>query len=142
VTNKRSIKTTVQLEDGALLVLGGLIDEAVIESEQKVPGLGDIPILGALFRFSTSSKVKRNLLVFIRATIIKDPNRAHLLSYKKYNFMRDLQLKAMSGELNQLPPTLVPYEGPIVGPKKSRVPAKEPASKFQPETTVVPTDSK
>ena len=142
VTNKRSIKTTVQLEDGALLVLGGLIDEAVIESEQKVPGLGDIPILGALFRFNTSSKVKRNLLVFIRATIIKDPNRAHLLSYRKYNFMRDLQLKAMSGQLNQIPPTLVPYEGPIVPRDKPTVPAEEAPSKLEPETTVVPNELK
>jgi general secretion pathway protein D len=140
VTNKRSIKTTVQLEDGALLVLGGLIDEAVIESEQKVPGLGDIPILGALFRFSTSSKVKRNLLVFIRATIIKDPDRANLLSYKKYNFMRDLQLRAMSGELNQIPPALVPYEGPIVPRDRPIAPADEVPSKFKPETTIVPND--
>jgi len=113
VTNKRSIKTTVQLEDAALLVLGGLIDETVIVSEQKVPGLGDIPFLGALFRYKKSSKVKRNLLVFIRATIIKDPEKAHLLSYRKYNFMRDLQLEAMGGELNQLAPALVPYEGEI-----------------------------
>jgi general secretion pathway protein D len=130
VTNKRSIKTTVQLEDGALLVLGGLIDETVIDSEQKVPGLGDIPFLGALFRFQKSSKVKQNLLVFIRATIIKDPNRARQLSQRKYNFMRDLQIKAMKGELNQLPPTLVPYEGPIIGPEQqsNSPPADSPES--------------
>jgi general secretion pathway protein D len=116
VTNKRSIKTTVQLEDGALLVLGGLIDEATIDSEQKVPGLGDIPIIGALFRFSNTSKKKRNLMIFIRANIIKDPELARKLSFRKYNFMRDLQLKAMEGELNQIPPALVPYEGPIIPP--------------------------
>ena len=144
VTNKRSIKTTVQLEDGALLVLGGLIDEAVIDSEQKVPGLGDIPILGALFRFNNTTKVKRNLMVFIRATIIKDPDRAHMLSYKKYNFMRDLQLKAMSGELNQIPPALVPYEGPIVPSERPRAPIVETPSKFDSEfdseSTIVPID--
>ncbi|MCP4979849.1 MAG: type II secretion system secretin GspD [Gammaproteobacteria bacterium] len=116
VTNKRSIKTTVQLEDGALLVLGGLIDETVIESEQKVPGLGDIPILGALFRYKKSEKKKTNLLVFIRATIIKDPEKARLLSHNKYDFMRNLQLESSGGGLNQLGPTLVPYEGPIVSP--------------------------
>jgi len=123
VTNKRSIKTTVQLEDGALLVLGGLINETVIDSEQKVPGLGDIPLLGALFRYKKSSKVKQNLLVFIRATIIKDPEKAHLLSYRKYNFMRELQLNAMGGELNQLSPTLVPYEGEIPIPLQDDSPA-------------------
>lgn len=109
VTNKRSINTTVQLEDGALLVLGGLIDEKVVNTEQKVPGLGDIPIIGALFRTSKSTKVKQNLLVFIRATIIKDPDRARQLSQRKYNFMRDAQLANMKeGEIGS--PVLSPYE--------------------------------
>jgi general secretion pathway protein D len=108
VTNKRSIKTTVQLEDGALLVLGGLIDEVVVQTEQKVPFLGDIPILGALFRSSKDTKVKQNLLVLIRATIIKDPDTAKFLSYKKYNYMRDLQIES-NGE-DGAGPVLVPYE--------------------------------
>jgi general secretion pathway protein D len=92
VTNKRAIKTAVQLEDGQLLVLGGLIDDTVINVEQKIPGLGDIPFLGALFRSSTSRRIKQNLLVFIRATIIRDPELARDLSQRKYNFMRDVQL--------------------------------------------------
>ncbi len=109
VTNKRSIKTTVQLEDGELLVLGGLIDENVVNSEQKVPGLGDIPILGALFRTSKTTRVKQNLLVFIRSTIIKDPNKARQLSQRKYNFLRDEQLANMKeGEIGS--PVLAPYE--------------------------------
>jgi general secretion pathway protein D len=61
VTNKRSIDTTVQLEDGGLLVLGGLIDEIIVESEQKVPLLGDIPFLGALFRYKRETGRKQNL---------------------------------------------------------------------------------
>ena len=109
VTNKRSIRTTVQLEDGSMLVLGGLIDENVINSEQKVPLLGDIPVLGALFRSTRLTKVKQNLMVFIRATIIKDPDKARLLSYNKYNFMRDLQLESNSID-DVLGPVLVPYE--------------------------------
>ena len=108
ITNKRSIKTTVQLEDSALLVLGGLIDENVRVSEQKVPLLGDIPVLGALFRSKSESKIKQNLLVFIRSTIIKDPDRAKLLSLQKYNFMRDLQIEGNTDEM--LGPVLVPYE--------------------------------
>jgi hypothetical protein len=83
-------------------------------------------------------------MVFIRATIIKDPDRAHMLSYKKYNFMRDLQLKAMSGELNQIPPALVPYEGPIVPSERPRAPIVETPSKFDSEfdseSTIVPID--
>ena len=109
VTNKRSIKTTVQLEDGELLVLGGLIDETVVESEQKVPGLGDIPIIGALFRTSRATTVKQNLLVFIRSSIIKDPEKARQLSQRKYNFIRDKQLQGIeAGKIGS--PVLSPYE--------------------------------
>lgn len=105
ITNKRSINTTVQLEDGELLVLGGLIDETLVDTQQKVPGLGDIPILGALFRSKSVIKMKRNLLVFIRASIIKDPAKARLLSHSKYNFMRDEQLSKQE-KLDSLNPVL------------------------------------
>ncbi len=108
VTNKRSIRTTVQLEDAEMLVLGGLIDDAYIDNEQKIPILGDIPILGALFRSTKTSKVKRNLMVFIRATIIKDPDKARMMSQNKYDFMRDLQLDVRGDEA--VGPLLVPYE--------------------------------
>ena len=109
VTNKRLIKTTVQLEDSEMLILGGLIDEQVVNVEQKVPGLGDIPVLGALFRSSKKENRKRNLLVFIRSTIIKDPNKARQLSKRKYNFMRDSQLSNVKeGEIGS--PILSPYE--------------------------------
>jgi general secretion pathway protein D len=111
VTNIRSIKTTVQLEDGELLVLGGLIDDKVVDTVQKVPGLGDIPILGALFRATKLTKVKQNLLVFIRATIIKDPQKARALSRRKYNFMRDAQLISAEGNHESFVPSiLVPLE--------------------------------
>ncbi len=92
ITSKRSLKTMVQLQDGELLILGGLIDDTLVERQQKVPGLGDIPILGALFRSSTMEKTKRNLMIFLRASIIKDPEKARNLSYKKYNSLRDYQL--------------------------------------------------
>ena len=109
ITNKRSIKTTVQLEDGELLILGGLISDEVRKVEQKIPFLGDIPFLGALFRSSSNQTVKQNLLVFIRATIIKDPEKARQLSKRKYNFMRDAQLSNIKeGEVGS--PVLSPYE--------------------------------
>lgn len=109
ITDKRLIKTTVQLEDGELLILGGLIDDSVVDTESKVPVLGDIPILGALFRATTKKKVKKNLLVFIRATIIKDPVKAQQLSRRKYNFMRDEQLKKVEAG-NDYYPVLSPFE--------------------------------
>jgi len=105
VTNKRSLKTVVQLEDGELLVLGGLIDEVFIDTEQKVPLMGDIPVIGALFRSKSVSKKKRNLLIFIKASIIKDPAKAKMLSHSKYNFLRDYQL-SKSEKMDSLMPVL------------------------------------
>jgi general secretion pathway protein D len=111
VTNKRAIKTTVQLEDGQLLVLGGLIDDTVIKVQQKVPGLGDIPFIGALFRSNSTRRIKQNLLVFIRATIIRDPKLARDLSQKKYDFMRDIQLLNIpEGEDERSKPVLQVYQ--------------------------------
>jgi general secretion pathway protein D len=70
--------------------------------------LGDIPILGALFRNKATTKVKRNLMVFIRTTVIKDPAKARILSQNKYNYMRNLQIDSnVDGALG---PQLVPYE--------------------------------
>jgi general secretion pathway protein D len=109
ITNIRSLKTTVQLEDGELLVLGGLIDDRVIDIEQKVPVLGDIPILGLLFRSTKLTKVKQNLLIFIKATIIKDPKTARALSRRKYNFIRDAQLEFVKEDPPYIP-VLDPWE--------------------------------
>lgn len=109
ITSKRSLKTMVQLQDGELLILGGLIDDHLVEKQQKVPGLGDIPILGALFRSSTMVKSKRNLMIFLRAKIIKDPEKARNLSYDKYNTLRDYQL-IRAEENNNNPPVLEQLE--------------------------------
>jgi len=108
VTTKRAITTTVQLEDGELLVLGGLISDRLIDIKQKVPFLGDLPIIGALFRANSVEKGKQNLMIFLRATIIKDPRKARVLSSRKYNFLRNLQLENRGDD--QLGPALVPYD--------------------------------
>ncbi|MFK7993769.1 MAG: type II secretion system secretin GspD [Granulosicoccus sp.] len=91
-TNKRSIKTTVLVEDGQTLVLGGLIDDQVSDTRDKVPFLGDIPLLGSLFRYRTSSKRKRNLMVFLHPTILRDPETADYYSRSKYDELRSAQL--------------------------------------------------
>jgi len=92
ITNKRAIKTTVMVEDGGIVVLGGLIEETLNESEQRVPVLGDIPILGLLFRYNKTSKVKKNLMVFIRPQIMKDDAMLKSLTNDKYNYIRVKQL--------------------------------------------------
>ena len=91
--NKREIKTVVMADSGATVVLGGLIDEDVQESVQKVPLLGDIPFIGHLFKSTTTSTRKRNLMVFIRPTIIRDGKLMNDISKEKYNYIRATELR-------------------------------------------------
>ncbi|TYK67125.1 type II secretion system secretin GspD [Colwellia echini] len=91
--NKREIKTTVMADSGDTVVLGGLIDEDVQESVQKVPLLGDIPIIGYLFQSTTNSTRKRNLMVFLRATIVRDSALMKEISETKYNYIRADQIR-------------------------------------------------
>jgi general secretion pathway protein D len=91
--NKREIKTVVMADSGATVVLGGLIDEDVQESVQKVPLLGDIPFIGHLFKSTATSTRKRNLMVFIRPTIIRDGNLMNEISKDKYNYIRATEIR-------------------------------------------------
>ncbi len=92
VTNKRSIKTNVMVDDGQMVVLGGLIEEQIGESVQKVPLLGDIPLLGYLFRSTTADVTKTNLMVFIHPVILRDSAVAGQYTNSKYNYIRSLQM--------------------------------------------------
>lgn len=95
---KRQLNTSVMIQDGQMLVLGGLIDERVQESESKVPFLGDIPVLGHLFKSTSTSVEKKNLMVFIKPTIIRDGVTADGITQRKYNYIRAEQLyKAEEG---------------------------------------------
>jgi len=93
VTNQRTITTTVVVDDGKVLVLGGLIKDDLLENSQKVPLLGDIPLIGALFRSKTVQKIKTNLLIFLRPVILRDEARAMALTNSKYKYIRDLQME-------------------------------------------------
>lgn len=108
--NKREIKTTVIVDDGGTIVLGGLIDEDVQESVSKVPLLGDIPFLGHLFKTTTSSKRKRNLMVFIKPTIVRDGVTMNKISHRKYNYIRAQQLQRQSNGI----PLMPNQEGPTI----------------------------
>jgi len=113
-TNKRSIKTIVMVEDGQILVLGGLIDDRLTESAQKVPVLGDMPLLGNLFRYRDTSKLKRNLMVFLHPVILRDPAQGTLYTSDKYSYIRQQQLAARERTDYLLPsvqpPLLKPQE--------------------------------
>ncbi|HSH12239.1 MAG TPA: type II secretion system secretin GspD, partial [Desulfurivibrionaceae bacterium] len=80
-TSTRSIKTSVQVDDGRVLVLGGLISDDIQETVQKVPLLGDIPFLGWLFSYTKSSHNKRNLMVFLRPTILRDQEQGSRITF-------------------------------------------------------------
>lgn len=94
ITNKRSIKTNVLARDGQIIVLGGLIEDRVRESEQKVPLLGDIPLLGALFRAKSSNVEKSNLMVFIHPRILRDDGMADSYTASKYNLIREVEAQS------------------------------------------------
>ncbi|ENC6729754.1 type II secretion system secretin GspD [Vibrio navarrensis] len=89
---KRQLNTSVIVQDGQMLVLGGLIDERALESESKVPLLGDIPIIGHLFKSTSTQVEKKNLMVFIKPTIIRDGMTADGITQRKYNYIRAEQL--------------------------------------------------
>lgn len=92
VTNKRSIKTNVMVDDGQVLVLGGLIEDRLREAQQKVPLLGDIPVLGWLFKYQQNVTEKTNLMVFIRPVILKDAALQARHTGEKYSYMRAQQM--------------------------------------------------
>ncbi len=93
ITNKRNIKTNVLVDNNHVIVLGGLIEDQVRESEQKVPLLGDIPYLGALFRSKSVDRGKVNLMVFLHPVILRDNIKADSYTAEKYNYVRALQLE-------------------------------------------------
>ncbi|MFK7843600.1 MAG: type II secretion system secretin GspD [Sphingorhabdus sp.] len=92
IINKREINTTVTVGDGEIIALGGLLDDNERRTIQKIPFLGDIPIIGELFKSRGRSRVKTNLMVFIRPTILKDPNDARRFSAARYGYVRERQL--------------------------------------------------
>jgi general secretion pathway protein D len=94
ITNKRTLSNSVLVPDGNMLVLGGLISNETRENISKVPGLGDIPVLGNLFRYRSSNTLKRNLMIFLKPTILRDRATEMAVSGAKYNFIRAEQLKA------------------------------------------------
>jgi general secretion pathway protein D len=102
-TNKRSIKTTVLVEDGGIIVLGGLMSDTVNESEDRVPGLGAIPIIGNLFKSRSGSRQKKNLVVFIRPRILRDADATEATSEEKYNEVRQSQRNINGGHITLLP---------------------------------------
>ncbi|MEN8176337.1 MAG: secretin N-terminal domain-containing protein [Pseudomonadota bacterium] len=137
VTSIRSIKTNVIVEDGATLVLGGLIDDLVRESESRIPFLGDIPIAGELFTFRSVEAEKTNLMIFIRPVILRNAVTNLAATEDRYNDVREMQLERHERGVKLLSeseqPVLQPLDAegrPIKGPPvlAAPEPAPEPAA--------------
>ncbi|MES2535291.1 MAG: type II secretion system secretin GspD [Pseudomonadota bacterium] len=101
ITSKRSIDTNVLVDDGQIIVLGGLIDDNLQDGVEKVPGLGDIPIIGGLFKYQRRNRVKTNLMVFLRPTVIRSNEHSVNVAGDRYNYIRNAEISA------QPEPTLV-----------------------------------
>jgi general secretion pathway protein D len=130
-TNKRSIKTTVLIEDGGIIVLGGLMSDTVTESEDRVPGLGAIPIIGNLFKSRSGSRQKKNLVVFIRPRIMRDADTTESTSEAKYNDLRRQQQSITGGHITLLPGEHQPVVPAI--PSGIALPPAPPPSETNPQ---------
>lgn len=113
ITNKRSIDTNVLVDDGQIIVLGGLIDENMQDSVEKVPGLGDIPLIGNLFKFQKRSRVKTNLMVFLRPTVVRSNEQSANLAGDRYNYIRNAEISARPVKSLVLPDMKAPLLPPL-----------------------------
>ena len=103
VTNKRAIETNVLVDDGQIIVLGGLIEDTVSETREGVPVLSDIPVLGGLFRYDKRQRGKTNLMVFLRPYVVRDAQGGNRVTLDRYDYMRRLQSQLQPGEHGILP---------------------------------------
>ena len=124
-TNKRSIESTIVVDDGQIIVLGGLIEDTYDSTRSKVPLLGDLPFVGALFRSESRTRKKTNLMVFLRPVIMRDQLSANKLSLDRYDYIRAEQQNSqppISGilQINDspvLPPIRPETTGPAAAPR-------------------------
>jgi general secretion pathway protein D len=113
ITNIRAIESNVLVDDGAIVVLGGLVQDSVVSNVEKVPVLGDIPLLGHLFRYETRRQQKTNLMVFLRPFVVRDDNTAQSLTIDRYDQMRGFEESTRQSPHAVLPemepPTMPPF---------------------------------
>ncbi len=139
ITSNRTISTSVIVEDGGTLVLGGLIQDDLRETQQRIPLLGSIPLIGHLFRVDSSTKKKTNLMVFIKPTILRDDSQAAFETDAKYNYIRNQQLartdrnvRLMPGEPQPVLPPIGPGEPPAIDLRQLRTDVESVGAAAQP----------
>jgi len=128
-TNKRSIKSSVMVDDGAIIALGGLVEDSFNSGEEKVPLLGDIPVAGSLFRYDSRKRTKTNLVVFLRPVILRDKESYGEITNARYDYVIGQQRGvAAPGALlrkENLPPELPPAGTPAPAVPFAPMPASE-----------------
>jgi len=122
ITNKRSIENTVLVDDGQIVVIGGLISDDTKNNDSKVPLLGDIPFIGGLFKYQNRSREKTNLMVFLRPYVLRDGKAANQLTGERYDYIRNEQGKALEKNDSLLPPR----GGPQLPPGNFNTPVPQP----------------
>ncbi|HKE40555.1 MAG TPA: type II secretion system secretin GspD [Casimicrobiaceae bacterium] len=137
IINKRSLDSTVLIDDGQIIVLGGLIQDSQTGSTQKIPFLGDIPIAGALFRYDTRVKMKTNLMVFLRPTIMRNSAMGGAMSSDRYDYIIGEQ-KSIRTDPNIIPPVLPNLQDPQLPPTPLPSSPANPAPMLLPTPSLVP----
>ena len=129
ITNKRSIESNVLVEDGSIVVLGGLLQDEYAGNQDKVPGLADIPLIGYLFKSEKRARKKTNLMVFLRPVVIRDAGASETLSMGRYDQMRAAQVLAQPVPNAVLPLNDAPVLPPLnLPPRPPSEPAAAPAA--------------
>jgi general secretion pathway protein D len=130
ITNKRSLESTVLVDDGQIVVLGGLIQDSFTDNANKVPYVGDIPVAGALFRYDTRQRTKTNLMVFLKPTIVRSGAATSSLTADRYDYIMGEQQNLKPEERPLWPqpdvPTLPPRPVPASAIPQPIVPQKLP----------------
>ncbi len=153
ITSKRSIESNVLVDDGQIVVVGGLIQDLLTDGTEKVPGLGDLPLVGGLFRYQTRKHTKTNLMVFLRPIVLRNPEQSTNISADRYDFIRGVQVQEQPAHNFLLPDTKVPALPPLqngrpVGkgqlfnraepPREGSQPPSQPPSQTPPARPSVP----
>ncbi|NDU79973.1 MAG: type II secretion system protein GspD, partial [Ferrovum sp.] len=136
---KRAVESTVLVQDGQLIALGGLLQDSYNDSMEKTPFLGDLPYIGPFFRYETKTHIKTNLMLFLRPYVIRDAEQSDAITQDRYSLTREFHnnyepnVRILSNEtLLQLPPDNGPGS-PMVSPLNAPIPATGPPTRGIPQ---------
>jgi general secretion pathway protein D len=128
ITSKRSLESTVAVDDGQIIVLGGLIEDSLSDGSSRVPLVGDLPVLGALFRYDNRQRTKTNLMVFLKPTVIRDAAAGATLTNDRYDYLMGQQRGLEPEKREFWPDTSVPMLPPLPNTPANAPPAGLPSS--------------